>query len=155
MSKPVNSESAPRTEFERWLRSRARFGIVVDVDAWALMLGDDGTDEPRAIVELKRSHMRVGEWAPFDADRPQYALALNFARAAGVPLLVVYYQMVDDGAGALTDDSTLSVWRMLEARPSYRYTDDSPTLISAGAFAERMRTFCRVSRQPPRRVNGS
>src|SRR5262245_56890597 len=92
VSKPINSHTS--NEFHVWQPRLYDRGLAFcDVDAWAIALTDVADQyRPVALLELKRSTFEVERWRPFDDDRAQYASLLALARAAGVPLYVVYFR---------------------------------------------------------------
>jgi hypothetical protein len=89
---------------------------IQDVDAQAIVVNAQRDDfRVVALYELKRSSIDVHAWRPFDADRGTYAALLSLARAAGVPLFVIYYRK----GIAIDDDTPLAVFRLDRAIPTY------------------------------------
>jgi hypothetical protein len=141
--KPVNSHTS--NEFHVWQRQRLAgiVGGLVDIDAWALICADQ-EDEPRALIELKRSHLAPLRWMPYADDRPSYEILCKFARRAQVPLLVVYFQK----GVPIEDETPFRVLRMTRARPDYVYLSD--TVMPAEEFATRVERMCYVRERDDR-----
>ena len=116
-------------EFHDWQRRALPAGLVIqDLDAWAVSVSDEES-RPVALLELKRSSIDVEAWRPFEADRPNYAALLNLARAAGIPLFVVYFRK-----GVPIEDATpLHVFRLESADP----LRGRRRVLTAGEFAAR------------------
>ena len=115
--KPINSHTS--NEFHDWQRRvfNGRGLSFQDVDAWALSVSDAEHDfRPLALLELKRSFIAVDAWRPFPDDRPSYAGLLGLARAAGIPLFVVYFRK----GVAIEDGTPLAVFRLEATHPGYR-----------------------------------
>ena len=114
--KPVNRYTS--SEFHDWVRGALPSRLVIqDIDAWALPIADPnkGDFAPIALIELKRSYLTVEEWRPYRADLPNYSALLWLARAAGVPLYVVYFRK-----GVEIDDATLlHIFRLDGVEPNY------------------------------------
>jgi hypothetical protein len=140
MRKAINHSTI--NEFHDFVRRAIPLakGAVQDVDAW-LALGDaddqlltvNGAGDGyrvAALLELKRSFIAVESWRPFDDDRPAYAALLSLARAAGVPLYVVYYRK----GVAIEDETPLAVFRLESATPDLR---GYRKVLTGAAFAER------------------
>jgi hypothetical protein len=128
-TKPINRYTS--NEFHDWQFAALdpRF-LIQDVDAWALLVTRRGDFLPVAMIELKRSFIPVDRWAPFDEDRGTYAGLLAFAKAAGVPLFVVYYVK----GTPIVDETLFAVFRLDEALPEYVLERE---VMSAAAFADR------------------
>jgi len=119
-------------EFHDWQKVTLPTSLVIqDLDAWALSV-NDATDDfrPVALLELKRSSIAPAAWRPFEEDRPNYAALLTLARAAGVPVYVVYFQM----GQPIEDDSLFHVFHLTDAVPSFH---GRRKLMRADEFAAR------------------
>jgi len=129
--KAINHSTA--NEFHDFnLRCLYGRGLTIqDVDAQAVAVSDLRNDfRVVALYELKRSFIDVDAWRPYDADRGAYAALLSLARAAGVPLFVVYYRKGEP----IEDDSMLAVFLLEQAIPHY-YAHRR--VLSGREFAER------------------
>jgi hypothetical protein len=113
--KPVTRYTS--NEFHDWQRRALPSGMVIqDIDSWAMTISR--SYKPLALLELKRSNIPVREWSldRREADRPNLASLLNLAKAAGLPLYVLYFL---EGA-PITDDTLFQVHRLDKATPEYR-----------------------------------
>ena len=112
-SKPVNRYTS--SEFHDFVRAELpREFVIQDVDSWALPIAN-GSSMPSVLVEVKRSHIPVDDWRPFDADRPNLASMLALANAVPIPFWVLYYLKGEP----LTLDSRIALFQMSEAIPAY------------------------------------
>lgn len=115
-------------EFQEWGRTALpRTVVIQDLDSWALSISD-GDYHPVALIELKRSFIAPHAWRPYAADRPNYASLLNLARAASVPLFVVYYTK----GTPIVDETRFHVFRLDAATPEYH---GRRKVITARTFA--------------------
>lgn len=102
-----------------------------DIDAQALVVAEPGAGfRVVALYEIKRSFIDPPAWRPFAADRPTYCALFNLARAAGVPLFVVYHRKGE----AIEEGTALHVFLFKSVAPEYHGVHE---VITGREFARR------------------
>ena len=115
-------------EFHDWQREHLPGIVIQDIDAWALVISEPTSYRPIALIELKRSTESPERWHPYANDRPNYASLVALARAAGIPLYIVYHQKNK----AIEDDDLFHVFWLKGTRPDYH---GRHRLVRAADFA--------------------
>ena len=105
-AKPFNSSAS--SFYHLWQSKHSFVGGITDVD----LVRFSQNQKVAEILEIKRSKIDIGKWAPYSNDKGGYEILGNLARIEELKFTIVYYHF--DPTRGIEDIDNLLILRKLE-----------------------------------------